>query len=101
VSPHQVITPAKDLKATSSLVRRLINPKRDSAKKRICQWLSEIDDRRLLQFGLSPEDIAVLRKEQASMSGFKEARECVVGSQQHPEDKEVLIRLDSALAFVA
>lgn len=59
---HQnVVTRAKDLKVTSSLVRRLVRAKHDPGKKRVRQWLSDIDDRRLLQFGLTPEDIVALR----------------------------------------
>jgi hypothetical protein len=30
-------------------------------KQRIRRWLSDIDDKRLLSFGLTPEDIALLR----------------------------------------
>jgi hypothetical protein len=63
-----VVTPTEELKPTSSLVRRLVHPNRDSAKKRICQWLSEIGDQQLFLFGLTPEDIAILREERASLS---------------------------------
>jgi hypothetical protein len=68
VSTLRVVTPAKDLKATSGLVRRLVHPNRDSAKKRICRWLSEIADQQLFLFGLTPDDIAILREERASWS---------------------------------
>jgi hypothetical protein len=51
----------KDQKTTSGLVRRLVNAEHDPGKKRVRQWLSNIDDRRLSQFGLTPEDIAALR----------------------------------------
>ena len=68
MSTLRVVTPAKDLKATSSLVRRLVHPNRDSAKKRICQWLSEIADQQLFLFGLTVEEIAILRAERASLS---------------------------------
>jgi hypothetical protein len=47
--------------ATSSLVRRLVRAQHDPARQRLREWLREIDDRRLLEFGLTPEDIAVLR----------------------------------------
>jgi hypothetical protein len=67
VSAHRVVSPTKDLIATSSLVRRLVHPGRDSAKKRICEWLSQIGDQQLLHFGLTPADIAILRREHVSM----------------------------------
>ena len=53
--------PARCLKARSSLVRRLVQAKDDPAKQRIRRWLSDINDERLLSFGLTPEDIALLR----------------------------------------
>jgi hypothetical protein len=53
--------PAKCRKARSSLVRRLVQAIDDPAKQRIRRWLSDISDERLLSFGLTPEDIAVLR----------------------------------------
>jgi hypothetical protein len=67
VNTHRVMSPTKDLIATSSLVRRLVHPGRDSAKKRICEWLSQIGDQQLLRSGLTPADIAILRREHASM----------------------------------
>ena len=48
-------------KARSSLVRRLLQARDDPAKQRIRRWLSDINDERLLNFGLTPEDIALLR----------------------------------------
>jgi hypothetical protein len=53
--------PGRFRKARSSLVRRLIQARDDPAKQRIRRWLSDIDDERLLSFGLTPEDIALLR----------------------------------------
>jgi hypothetical protein len=53
--------PARCRKARSSLVRRLVQTRDELAKQRIRRWLSEIDDERLLSFGLTPEDIALLR----------------------------------------
>jgi hypothetical protein len=47
--------------ATSSLVRRLIYASDDPAKQRVRAWLSAISDDKLLSFGLSPEDIELLR----------------------------------------
>jgi hypothetical protein len=47
--------------ARSSLVRRLVRARDDPAKQRIRRWLGDIDDARLLGFGLTPEDIALLR----------------------------------------
>ena len=58
---------AKDLKATSSLVRRLVHPNRDSAKKRICHGSVRSLILHLLQFGLTPEDIAILRRERVKL----------------------------------
>jgi hypothetical protein len=42
-------------------VRRLVQARDDPAKQRIRSWLSDINDERLLSFGLTPEDIALLR----------------------------------------
>jgi hypothetical protein len=53
--------PAGRVMAGSSLVRRLVRAKDDPAKQRIRAQLSEIDDERLLRFGLTSEDIAALR----------------------------------------
>jgi hypothetical protein len=53
--------PARCRKARSSLVRRLVQARDDPAKQRIRRWLSEINDERLLSFGLTAEDIALLR----------------------------------------
>lgn len=53
-------------RARSSLVRRLIRAKDDAAKQRIRRWLSDIDDERLLSFGLTPEDIDQLRGSRGS-----------------------------------
>jgi hypothetical protein len=61
--PQQSIAkrPATCRKARSSLVRRLVQARNDPAKQRIRRWLSDINDERLLSFGLTPEDIALLR----------------------------------------
>jgi hypothetical protein len=58
--------PARCRKARSSLVRRLVQAKDDPAKHRIRRWLSDINDERLLSFGLTPEDIALLRGSRGS-----------------------------------
>jgi len=42
-------------------VRRLVQARDDPAKQRIRRWLSDINDERLLSFGLTLEDIALLR----------------------------------------
>jgi hypothetical protein len=61
-SQQRVATrPARFRKARSSLVRRLVQAGDDQAKQRIRSWLSDINDERLLSFGLTPEDIALLR----------------------------------------
>jgi hypothetical protein len=52
---------ASQRKARSSLVRRLVQAQHGPAKQRIRRWLSKINNERLLSFGLTPEDIALLR----------------------------------------
>jgi len=47
--------------AKSSFVRRLLQGPDDAAKRRVRAWLLEIDDDRLLGFGLTPEDITLSR----------------------------------------
>ena len=47
--------------AKSSFVRRLLKARDDAAKRRVRAWILEIDDDRLVGFGLTPEDIALLR----------------------------------------
>lgn len=47
----------------SSLVRRLVQAKDDPAKRRIRAWLNEIDDERLLAFGLTHEEIRICRQD--------------------------------------
>jgi len=47
---------------SSALVRRLLFRSHDDpGKRRILKWLLAVDDARLLQFGLTHDDIAVLR----------------------------------------
>ena len=45
----------------STLVRRLLQAHNDPAKQRLRSWLAAIDDPKLVEFGLTREDIAVLR----------------------------------------
>lgn len=45
----------------SSFVRRLIRAHDDPVKQRVRAWMTEIDDKRLLAFGLTHEDITMLR----------------------------------------
>jgi hypothetical protein len=47
--------------ARSSFVRRLLQAHNDPAKQRVLAWLLEIDDARLMRFGLAPEDVVILR----------------------------------------
>jgi hypothetical protein len=47
--------------ATSSLVKRLVHAQGDPAKQRIRALLGNICDEKLLNFGLSAADIALLR----------------------------------------
>jgi hypothetical protein len=61
VEVHAQIKKAPCLKASSSLVRRLVLAENDPAKRRIREWLANIDDKRLLDFGFTSSDIAVLR----------------------------------------
>jgi hypothetical protein len=46
--------PMRTPAARSSLVRRLVLARNDSAKQRVRALLIEIDDERLLRFGLMP-----------------------------------------------
>jgi hypothetical protein len=48
-------------KARSSLVRRIVQAENDPAKRRMREWLANIDDERLSNFGLVASDIAALR----------------------------------------
>jgi hypothetical protein len=45
----------------SSLVRRLLHARDDPVKDRVLAWLMDIDDARLRAFGITPEDITILR----------------------------------------
>ena len=45
----------------SALVRRLVNARDNPAQHRIRHWLSDISDDRLLSFGLTAQDIVLLR----------------------------------------
>ena len=56
--------PARPANAGSSLVRRLVQARDDPAKELIRRWFRDIDDERLLNFGLTREDIAILRGSQ-------------------------------------
>ncbi|WP_132958110.1 hypothetical protein [Rhizobium sp. BK251] len=51
-----------DMSVSSALVRRLVRARNDPAKERIRAWFSEMDDARLLDFGLTAADIAALRE---------------------------------------
>ena len=62
--PNNLI--ASQGKARSSLVRRLVQAQDDPAKQRIRRWLGKINNERLLSFGLTPEDIALLRGSRGS-----------------------------------
>jgi hypothetical protein len=58
-------------KAQSSLVRRLLQASDDPAKQRIRRWLSDINDQQLLIFGLTADDIAVLRDTPGALGAHK------------------------------
>ena len=53
--------PAALPKARSSLVRRLVAARNDPAKQRIRAWLANLEDERLSDLGLTPQDIVILR----------------------------------------
>jgi hypothetical protein len=52
--------------ARSSLVRRIVRAKNDPGKRRVREWLRAIDDDKLLNFGLTQGDIAVLRHDRSA-----------------------------------
>jgi hypothetical protein len=52
---------ATQLVPRSALVRRLLQAGNDPAKQRLRSWLVAIDDGRLHEFGLTREDIVILR----------------------------------------
>ena len=54
--------PVSFARPRSSFVRRLLRARDDAAKQRVRAWLTDLDDERLLAFGLAPEDIALLRE---------------------------------------
>jgi hypothetical protein len=58
--------PARGRRGRPSLVRKIVQANNDPAKQRIRRWLSDIDDERLLSFGLTPEDIVLLRGSRCS-----------------------------------
>ncbi|MDB5606623.1 MAG: hypothetical protein JWP25_3523 [Bradyrhizobium sp.] len=70
--------PARCRKARSSLVLRLVQAIDDPAKQRTRRWLSDINDERLLSFGLTPEDIAVLRGSRGSGTLVNLLRMCAL-----------------------
>ena len=47
--------------STVSFARRLLETRGDPDSARVVAWLLEVDDTRLLGFGFTPEDIALLR----------------------------------------
>ena len=54
--------PANFARPRSSVVRRLLRARDHAVKQRVRGWLADLDDERLLAFGLAPEDIALLRE---------------------------------------
>jgi hypothetical protein len=53
--------------SASSLVRRLVQAQCDPVKRRVRQWLAAIGEQGLSDFGLTADDIAVLRGEPAQI----------------------------------
>jgi hypothetical protein len=66
------LRPIADRKVKSCLVRRLIQDSDDTAKQRIRRLLVDIDDDRLLSFGLTQDDIVVLRVTPESVGRYAE-----------------------------
>jgi hypothetical protein len=61
--------PAKDVKARSSLVRRLVQAQDDPVKHRTRAWLCDLSDEQLSScLGCTSEDIAALRGTQTPSS---------------------------------
>lgn len=54
---------AEPLVARSALAHGLIRARNDAARQRILEWFCKMDDQRLLDFGLTPVDGAILRGE--------------------------------------
>jgi hypothetical protein len=65
-------------------VRRLVRAKDDPAKQRIRRWLSDIDDKQLLNFGLTPEDIALLRGARGSSDFVHRSLQCALSVPSPP-----------------
>ena len=61
VSQTPAALPATNRNRNSSLVKRLVQGQDDPAKQRIRALLGSISDEKLLNFGLSTADIALLR----------------------------------------
>jgi hypothetical protein len=59
--PVKIMNYVTRRKGGSSLVRRLVRSEGDSAKQRVREWLSAMEDEKLLQFGLTPIEIRALR----------------------------------------
>src|ERR1700726_3366056 len=57
--PNSLI--ASQRKARSSLVRRFVQAQDERAKQRTRRWLGRINNEQFLGFGLTPEDISLLR----------------------------------------
>ena len=66
------LRPIADRKVKSRLVRRLAQASDDPAKQRVRRLLVDIDDERLLRFGLTPDDIVALRGAPESARGYDE-----------------------------
>jgi hypothetical protein len=56
----------------------------ESPKQRIRRWLSAIDDKRLLSYGLTPEDIALLRGSYGSSDFFYLSLLCALSVPSPP-----------------
>jgi len=74
------LRPIADRKVKSRLVRRLVQASDDPVKQRVRRLLVDIDDERLLRFGLTPDDIVVLHGAPESAGRYAEygAHRCFV-----------------------
>jgi hypothetical protein len=62
----------------------LVEAKDDPAKQQIRRWLGDIDDARLLGFGLTPEDIALLRGSRSSANFVYLSLKCALSVPSPP-----------------
>jgi hypothetical protein len=64
-------------------VRKLVQANDDPAKQRIRHWLSDVDNEHLLSFGLTPEDIILLRGSRCSGNFVHLVLMCALSAPSH------------------